>query len=85
MFKPTFEFVRQTLFLQRDVADSKDDVKNLEQRLDDTNETLRQFAHELQRSREHEQHEREKLMLRLDNALLRFERMLPLGRGKKRK
>ena len=24
-------------------------------------------------------------MLRLDNALLRFERMLPLGRGKKRK
>ena len=46
---------------------------------------MTQLAHELQRSREHEQHEREKLMLRLDHALLRFERMLPATRGKKRK
>ena len=85
MFKQLVEVTRQALFLLRDAEQNKQDIATLKEQLAETNKAVTQLAHELQRSREHEQHEREKLMPRLDNALLRFERMLPLGRGKKRK
>ncbi len=77
MFKPLFEFVRQALFLQQDVRQLKEDVAGLERGLHETNEALRQLAFEVQRISERELHEREKLMLRLENALLRMERQLP--------
>ena len=77
MFKPLFEFVRQALFLQQDVRQLKEDVAGLERGLHETNEALRQLAFEVQRISEREEQEREKLMLRLENALLRVERQLP--------
>ena len=40
---------------------------------------------EVQRNKETEQHEREKLVLRLENALLRFERLLPPAKAQKRR
>jgi hypothetical protein len=40
-------------------------------------EMMRQQAFDLKRISEREQHEREKLMLRLENVLLKFERQLP--------
>jgi hypothetical protein len=40
---------------------------------------VRQIKYEQQRDRENATHEREKLLLRLENALLRFERRLPPG------
>ena len=40
---------------------------------------VRQRKYEQQRDRENATHEREKLLLRLENALLRFERRLPPG------
>ncbi len=39
-------------------------------------------VHELRRVSEHDGHEREKLALRLENELLRFERRLPGGKHK---
>ena len=77
MFKPLFEFVRQALFLQRDVRELKDDVAGLERELHATNEAVRQLAMELQRVNEREIHEREKFILKVENALLRHERLLP--------
>ena len=44
------------------------------------------LANEVQRISEREQHEREKFMLRVKNALLRFERLLPPAKeSRKRK
>lgn len=40
-------------------------------------QAIRDLTHELLRLRDHDQHEREKLMLRLENELLKFERRLP--------
>ena len=40
---------------------------------------IQRLGFEVQRNRENDQHEREKLLLRLENALLRFERRLPPG------
>ena len=42
MFKPLFEFVREALFLQRDVRQLKDDIAKLERGQHETNEAVRQ-------------------------------------------
>jgi hypothetical protein len=71
------EFLQQALFLQRDVTKLKEDVASLQRELEETNAFANRLAFELQRVSEREQQEREKLMLKLENALLRFERTLP--------
>lgn len=55
----------------------KDDVAGLERELHETNEVVRQLAFELQRINERERNEREKFVLKVENALLRHERALP--------
>ena len=42
-----------------------------------TERTLRDVAHGLIHLRDHDQHERDKLLLKLENELLKFERRLP--------
>ena len=44
------------------------------------NAAIQRLAYEIQRTRENDQHEREKLALRLENELLKFERRLPPGK-----
>jgi hypothetical protein len=85
VFKQLFEFVRQSLFLQRDVRELKDDVAHLERELHATNEAVRQLAIELQRINEREIHEREKFTLKIENILLRHERALAVPRESKKK
>lgn len=43
---------------------------------------LERLAYEIQKTREEDRHEREKLALRLENELLKFERRLPSGKEK---
>ena len=86
MFKQLFESVRQALYLQQDIRQLKEDVAGLERGLHDTNEAVRQLAFEIQRINEREQHERQKLILQLENTILRLERRLPpISEAKKRK
>lgn len=84
MFKQAVDAVRQMLFLLRDVEQNKEAIATLKEQLAETNQVVRQLAVEVQRNKESEQHEREKLILRLENALLRFERQLPQAKGQKR-
>ena len=77
MFKQVIDAVRQTLLLLRDVEQNKQDIATLKEQVAETNQLVRQLAFEIQRISEREQHEREKLVLRMKNALLRFERLLP--------
>ena len=70
----------------RDVEQNKEEIAKLRRELDETNSAVLQLAHEMQRISEREIHQREKLELRLENALLRFERLLPSAKPlKKRK
>jgi len=84
MFKRLVEVVRQMLFLLKDVEQNKEDLATLKEQLAETNESLRGLAFELQRVREADVHEREKLMLKIENILLRFERQLPPAKDSKK-
>jgi FtsZ-binding cell division protein ZapB len=84
VLKQLFEFVQQALFLQRDVNELKEEVARLERELQEVRAYTSKLAFDLQRVSEREQQEREKLMLKLENVLLRFERTLPPPKETKR-
>jgi hypothetical protein len=77
VLKQLFEFVQQILFLQRDIQKLKEGLAGMERELRETNEAVRRLAYELERINEREVHEREKLQLKLENALLRARQSLP--------
>jgi predicted HicB family RNase H-like nuclease len=85
MLQKLFELFRSLLFLARDVRDSRDDVARLKQQVKDLSDELVELRSDMQRGFDNERHEREKFMLRVENALLRFERSLTEGKSKKRK
>jgi len=84
MFKQLMELVQQLVFLLRGVQQNKEDIAMLRHELEETNEAVRQVAFELRSIREEERHEREKLLLRIENALLKFERQLPSAKEPKK-
>ncbi len=53
------------------------EIKELRQELDDLTSAVERLAYEVRRNRENEAHEREKLVLRLENELLKFEHRIP--------
>ena len=77
MLKQLFDFVQQLLLLVRDTQRNRDDIEELRQRLHEINAFVIDLAHKVKRLSEREQHEREKFTLKVENALLRFERQLP--------
>lgn len=79
------EWFRTVLFLVRDVEKNKNDIADLQQEVKDLSDTVAKLQSEMLRGFENERHEREKLILRLENVLLRFERSLPPSKPRKRK
>ena len=79
MFKQIYALARQLLMLMQDVQKLKAEQKEFRQELRVLIDIVRQLKYEQQRDRENTTHEREKLLLRLENTLLRFERRLPPG------
>jgi hypothetical protein len=74
------------LFLLRDVEQSRQEIATLKEQLVETNQSVLKLAFEIQRISEHEQYEREKFMLEVENALLRFDKLCrPATKPKKRK
>ena len=84
MFKQVIDAVRQMLFMVRDVEQNKQSIATLKEQLAETNQLVRELAFEIQRISEREQHEREKFVLKVENALLRSERQLPSAREPKK-
>jgi ElaB/YqjD/DUF883 family membrane-anchored ribosome-binding protein len=74
--------VQQLIGLAQDTAQNKTQIQELQEEMDKLADKLQWVIFELQRLAEREASEREKLELRLENALLRFERRLPPARGK---
>ena len=79
MLKSLLEIMKQLLGLSKDTQDNKEANKATQAQLDSVTDTLQRVIFELQRLKENKAHEREKMLLRLENDRLRFERALPPG------
>ena len=82
MWKQVLQVAARFWKVAEETQRNSTEIRELRQELNDMGKVLDQVLHELQRQRENEAHEREKLALRLENELLRFERRLPPVRGK---
>lgn len=60
------------------------DIEDLPRRIEDLTAKVAVLANDIQRINEREQHERELLLLRIENALLKFERQLPPAKEPKK-
>ncbi len=78
------EYVHELLFLARETKENRDDIEKLQTRLEDLTQKVQALTFEFERFRDEERHEREKLVLRLENALLKFERQLPPAKDTKK-
>ena len=56
---------------------NRSDIKELQREVRDLTVTVQQLSYEVRRVGENDAHERDKLALRLQNELLKFERLLP--------
>jgi predicted nucleic acid-binding Zn-ribbon protein len=77
MWKQIYEALKQLLLLTQQTERNRVEIKELRQELDDLTSAVERLAYEVRRDRENEAHEREKLVLRLENELLKFERRIP--------
>ena len=75
--KQLFDYVQQLVLLGRDTQKNREDIEGLRRELQQTNALIIELSHKLEQLSEREQHEREKLLLKVENTLLRFERLLP--------
>jgi phosphate uptake regulator len=82
--KQVFDYIHKVLFLAYEVQQNRDELDELRRSVERLAETVRQQSFEIQRICEREQHEREKFALKVENALLRFERQLPPGKDPKK-
>jgi hypothetical protein len=83
MFKQLTELVANLLFLARDTRENKEALTQLRRETHELATAVEQLSFEVQRINDREKLEREKLVLQLENALLRIERRLPPGKSSK--
>jgi hypothetical protein len=79
MLRQLYDYARRLLLLKEQTEKNTADIKEIRQELKDLTAAVQRLAYEVQRTRENEAHEREKMVLRLENTLLRFGRGLPPG------
>lgn len=84
MFKQLTELVANLLFLVRDTRENKEALTQLRHEMHELADSMEKLSFEVQRLNDREKLEREKLVLQLENALLRIERRLPPGRPSKK-
>jgi len=77
MWERIYNFGRMLFNLSEDLKDNRTNTERLEQEVRDLTMVVRQLAFELQRTRENQSHELEKMELRLKLELLQSGRQLP--------
>jgi hypothetical protein len=77
VLKQLLEYIRHLLTLTQAIEQNRQETKELQQQVEQLTEIVQGLAYDLRYSLNDEKHEREKLVLRLENELLRFERRLP--------
>ena len=83
MWGNLFNYFRHLLTLAEATQRLTADQRELRKELKEITAELQQLKSELRRGLDGEKHEREKLLLQLENQLLRFERTLPPARSDK--
>ena len=76
MFKQLYDLIKQLLLLTQETQRNKAEIKELRQELKELTSVVQRLAYEIHRTGENDAHEREKLVLRLENELLKIERRL---------
>lgn len=72
--------VRYVFTLTQSLEESKRETAELRQEVEQLTELVRHLTYDLRYSLNDEKHEREKLALKIENEMLRFERRLPPGK-----
>ncbi len=79
MLRQLFELVKELLGLSQDIRRHEAQIKELQSEMKAVTLAVRDLTYEVRRLRDDEVHEREKVALGVENALLRFERRLIAG------
>ena len=77
MFGDFIEAIQKLLFLVRDTQENTSDIEKLKKEVQILTIRLEALAFGIERTKQNEQHEREKFALQVENALLRAGRQLP--------
>ena len=77
MFKQVIEFIGNLLFLYRNTQENTEAIAQLRVQMQELAKTVGELSFEIRHVGDREKLEREKLILQLENALLRIERRLP--------
>lgn len=77
MWKQFFELFRQVLTVTEDTQRNRAEIKELREQHQALTLLVHKLAAKIKRLESDEKHEREKVVLQLQNALLQFERRLP--------
>ena len=85
MWEKIWDLLSKVATLTKDTDRNSQEIKEIRADIRDIYSKLERLAYEIQKTREEDRHEREKLALRLENEMLKFERRLPSGdeKGKK--
>ena len=77
MWKKLLGYFTHLLTLAEATQENKVEIKEIRQELHDLTATVQDLRHELRILRTKQRHDLERLALRLENEMLRFERRLP--------
>ncbi|HEX3856340.1 MAG TPA: hypothetical protein VHY30_03465 [Verrucomicrobiae bacterium] len=80
MWKTLSDWLFALFNMSRELQEHRDTIRQLDERVRDTEESIKLFAQELRHSREMESSEREKFLLQLERELAKLKE---LPRGKK--
>ncbi len=82
MWEKIWDLLSKVATLTKDTDRNSQEIKEIRADIRDIYSKLERLVYEIQKTREEDRHEREKLALRLENELLKFERRLPSSEGK---
>jgi len=80
MWEKIWDVISKVATLTKDTDRNSQEIKEIRADIRDVYSKLERLAYEIQKIREEDRHESEKLALRLENELLKFERRLPSGK-----
>lgn len=83
MWREIWEAIKNFIMVAEDSKRNREEIKEVRRQMDDMMRILERMAYEIRQVGDLDQHEREKLALRLENELLKFERRLPSGKEEK--
>ena len=83
MWEKFLKAIKDIVFLSEQGRRNAEEIKELRKRIEELTLLNERLVFEIQRTRENEAHEREKLLLRLENIQSTEKKKLPRKKGKK--